>query len=242
MAPTDEAASRVQVSSHDWSPRSISGLIHELRTPLASLLVSAELLADDTRLGERQSRLARSLHDAAADLRALIDDLGELNRIRGGRVEPAAAPVELVSLLEELAATVRDRLATDGVELAVAVDPASPAEVRTDRSRLLRALHELVLSAAKSGARRIEVRAAMEDSPPRLLLTVSDDGERLDAPGVEALCEPFALAHARTRRVHGGMGLGPALARAIARLLGGDVSITSDDTGTSALLSLPLAA
>ena len=215
-------------------------MIHELRTPLASLLVSAELLADDKRLGERQSRLAQSLHDAAADLRVLIDDLGELNRIRAGRVEPAAAPVELVRLLEDLAATVRDRLTTDGVDLAVAIDPASPAEVRTDRPRLLRALRELVLSAAKSGARRIEVRAAVEDGPARLVFTVSDDGERLDAPGVEALYEPFALAHARTRRVHGGMGLGPALARAITRLLGGDVSITSDGTATRATLSLPL--
>jgi signal transduction histidine kinase len=223
----------------EWSPRSISGLIHELRTPLASLLVSAELLAEDSRLGERQARLARSLHDAAADLRALIDDLGELNRIRGGRVEPSPVPVDAVRLLEDLASATKAQLA-DGIALATAIDPGLPGEVRADRPRLLRALRELVLSAAKGGARRIDVRAAATAGASRVVFTVSDDGERLDAAGVESLCEPFALAHARTRRAHGGMGLGPSLARAIARLLGGDVVVASDETGTRATLSLPL--
>src|SRR4051794_38850612 len=83
-----------------WSGRFLSALVHELRTPLASLMLTAELLAEDPRLEPRQARYARTVGDAAADLRALLDDVGELNRVRAGRVAAVHVATPLAEILE----------------------------------------------------------------------------------------------------------------------------------------------
>ena len=233
--PADDAAA---VGRPAWTPRFLSAVVHEVRTPLSSLLLTAELLADDPRLEPRQQRFARSLLEAAGDLRALVDDLGELNRLRGGRVRRLDVPVPLAELLAELARELRDRLAERGVAWEVTVDPGAPTEVVTDSSWLHRIGAQLAASALAAGARRLDWRLAA--APAGVALSLTDDGEPVAGEELARLFEPFAVAGSRVRRSHGGSGLGLAVAAAAARMLGGALEATSDGPGATLVLTLPL--
>ena len=222
-----------------WTPRFVSAVVHELRTPLSSLLLTAELLADDPRLDPRQARFAGALLEAAGDLRALVDDLGELNRLHGGRARVMPGPVSPAALLAGAATFLHEPLAEREAVWEVAMEDGAPAEVESDGSWVQRVLVQLTGSALAAGARRLDWRVA--PAPAGVTLSLRDDGERLAAAELPLLFEPFGLTVARVRRPHGGSGLGLAVADAAARRLGGSLAAASDEAGTTLTLTLPLA-
>jgi signal transduction histidine kinase len=224
-----------------WSTAFLSALVHELRTPLASLLLTAELLADDAKLDARQSRFARNLLTAGGDLRALLDDLGELNRVHAGRIEPARSEVPLGELLAALEEACRESAPPAGPELAVAVAPGAPPTLRTDAARLVRALRLMVAAAQSAGAGRVELRVSAEGAGERLRFALRDDGEPLPTDAA-SLFVPFGSSAARAQRAHGGHSLGLPLAAALATLLGGELTATAGDGGPCLTLALPLEA
>ena len=223
-----------------WSARFLSAVVHEVRTPLSSLLLTAELLAEDPRLDPRQARFASTLYESAADLRALVDDLGELNRVRGGRARVLVATVPLADLFAELEESLRERVSDRGAAWQVTAAPGAPAELVSDVSWLHRIGEQMAASALAAGAQRLDWRVAAAGGGVALVL--EDDGERLPAEELAKLFEPFASAAARVRRSHGGSGLGLALAAAAARLLGGTLAASSEERGTTLTLRLPLVA
>ena len=131
----------------------VSKLGHELRTPLGSVLMMAELLAENGpgNLTEKQLAYARKIHRAASEMRALLDETSILAKIEGGRLELYAQELALAELgrhVEEI----------HGVRVELAAD--APASVVTDRSRLERIFAALVGSAGDAaGAVRIARRS-----------------------------------------------------------------------------------
>jgi signal transduction histidine kinase len=221
-----------------WTPRFLSAAVHELRTPLSSLLLTAEMLAGDARLEPRQARFAGALHEAANDLRALLDDLGELNRLVGGRVQAHVAPLRLPDVLAEVAIELREALAERGASWEVMEDDAAPREVSSDPVWLQRIAERLARSALAAGARRLGWRVAPATGGA-VTLALADDGEPPQARDLGALFEPFAPAGARVKRPHGGSGLGLAIAAAAAHLLGGTLAASAGDGETRLVLTLP---
>jgi signal transduction histidine kinase len=130
--------------------------------------------------------------------------------------------------------------------LETAVEPGGPAALATDAALLGRALEALVRSAAAAGARRVELRVTggpLEGNPAgRVVFLVADDGEAVPPSDLPRLLVPFAVSSARTRRPHGGSGLGLALAAALVRALGGELEAAgpaNGDRGLTLRLSLP---
>jgi signal transduction histidine kinase len=235
MAPPDPPGA----SDAAWSTAFLSALVHELRTPLASLLLTAEVLAGDDSLDARQGRYARGMLAAGSDLRALLDDLGELNRLRAGRVEPALADVPLPDLRAAVESGCAELLAPAGGQLAVvASERALPVSVRTDQARVVRVVRQAAAAALAAGARRIELRLGAVADELRLELT--DDGAPVASDEAAALFVPFAGSSARAQRPHGGHSLGLPLAAAIVARLGGRLTVASDAGGTRLTLALPL--
>jgi signal transduction histidine kinase len=222
-----------------WSGRFLSALVHELRTPLASLLLTAELLADDPRLKPRQARYARSVGEAAGDLRALLDDVGDLNRLRAGRVTITRAEARLAEVIESALGPLRKLAVAEGVVLEAETAPGTPATLVTDAAQLARALRNLVGSALRCGARRVELRAEARGDALHLLIV--DDGAAIGAEEGARLFEPFAGTSARARRAHGGSSLALPLAAGLASLLGGRLELDSEAARPTLRLVLPLA-
>jgi signal transduction histidine kinase len=210
-----------------WSTAFLSALVHELRTPVASLLLTADLLAADPRLDPRHARYARSLEEAAADLQALLDEVGELNRLRAGRVEVRRAAVPVEEVLDAALEPVRADASPAAPTLLADVRDGVPRDLVTDGALLARALTALVRSALAGGARRVEIRVGLEpaggETAARTCFDVIDDGDMVPPGELARLFAPFAPALSRTRRAHGGTSLGLAVAAALAGLLGAEL-------------------
>jgi len=221
-----------------WSTRFVSALVHELRTPLASLLLTAELLADDPHLEPRQARYAKTVGEAAADLRALLDDVADLNRLRGGRVSVTATEVVLAEVLAAAVAPFRRTTQAEGVTVLVDAAPGTPERVTVDGAHLLRILQAMVGAALRAGAQRVELLAFAVGG--ELHIDVRDDGAAPSAEDLPHLFDAFATIGGRTRRPHGGSSLALTVARELAVLLRGSLEATTDEGHTRLRLTLPV--
>jgi signal transduction histidine kinase len=226
-----------------WTASFLSALVHELRTPVASLTLTADLLAEPPPSDPLRARYARAVGEAAADLRELLEDVGDLNRLLDGRALPQPAPVGVDDLLRRVAEAPRPRGAEEGTEVIVHRAEDVPATLVTDGALLARALASAVHSALGARARRIEVRCqrepAVDGGEGHVAFVVADDGDAVRAEDLPRLFVPFAVSTARTRRPQGGNGIALALAAAIAAALGGELGAQSDGEGTRLRLVLP---
>ncbi|HEX2642162.1 MAG TPA: HAMP domain-containing sensor histidine kinase, partial [Thermoanaerobaculia bacterium] len=120
----------------------VSALMHELRTPLASLRMLAELLsaAPQSRLGDQEKRYVENVHEVVRDIQGLVGDVAELSQLLAGRTQVRAEEVSLRSLVDEVEAAVRPQVWERGIALTDSVDPAVPRQVSTDPDRLRRIL------------------------------------------------------------------------------------------------------
>lgn len=222
--------------------RVLSGLTHELRTPLGSILMMSELLAENPagRLDDREIRYAQNIHRAVSDLLELVDQVGELARIEAGRMKVTATAVKLADLRARLEERYAARAEELGLTLAVEVAPDGAPSVTTDREKAERILDLLIESALKVGERgggvRIELAGA-EDG--RFEAVVGDSGAPPTDDEQQVLFEPFAAAGPRSSRRFGGSGLGLPLAHALAVLLKGELSAECSPGGCRFRLHLP---
>ena len=225
------------------SPRSmLSGLTHELRTPLNSILMMSELLAEDPdgRLGEREARYARNIHQAAQDLLELVNQAGEIGRIESGRLALEVRSVALADLARRIEEEHREEAERARTRLAVTVAPGAPERVVTDPAKLVKAVG-LVIDAALHAAKGGEVTATLEPaSGGGVTVAVVDSGPPLSESECTALFVPFGGAGPRTARRFGGTGLALSIAWALAQFLGGELTARpAGESGCRYLLTLP---
>lgn len=229
--------------------RFLSGLVHELRTPLGSMLMLAELLGENSsgRLGDRELKYVQNIHRATSDVLALISAVGFLNRIEAGRVEVLVSPVPVAALAAQLEEELQPLAEHKGLAFDVEVAPEVPEILRTDRKLLGRMVHELVSNAVQvteRGSVAVRLSAPAAASPgagERFTLAVRDTGVAVPAESLDALFEPFSHANPRSSRKLGGTGLGLAVAQALARLLGGDLDARSEAGTVTLTAELPVA-
>jgi len=224
--------------------RILSGLTHELRTPLGSILMMSELLAENAsgHLDARETRYAQNIHRAAADLLELINQLGELSRVEAGRTRGGETTLEPRKLAERLEQRFAAHAADAGTRLLFDVAPGVPATVPLDGEKVERIVVLLLESALKvsaEGAVRVEIGAGPDDAPGGLEIRVRDSGEPLSEAERRVLFVPFGAAGARSSRQFGGSGLGLPLAHALAELLGGSLAATAARDGCRLTLRLP---
>ena len=228
---TDEAQRR----AHEFKAAFLRRMAHEMRTPLASMLMLAELLADNAggRLGEREVGYAEKLLQAGGEIRDLIEEVLDLSRLETGAVEVDTSEVALATMLEEVAAEFDDLAGDAPIELAAAVDAELPSTLRTDRVQLRRLLRLILAHAARATAEGIVRLRAHQGSEAMIELVVSDDGEGLTEEERREAFEPFAP---------GQRGLRLPIARRLAELLGGTLAWDGEELrGNTLVLRLPSA-
>ncbi|WP_062392351.1 sensor histidine kinase [Gordonia phthalatica] len=198
--------------------RFASDVSHELRSPLAALVPAAEVLeeelADDAGV---RGRAARLVGTEVTSLSALVDDLLEMARRDAGTAE---IHVEEIDVAEVLAAALRQR-GWERVPLTMGDVTTFP----TDRRRLVAVVTNLVGNALRHGGEPVSVDVAR--SSDALSVTVTDHGDGVTPDHLPHIFERmYKASDARTRT--GGAGIGLAIARENARLLGGDVVYVRD--------------
>ena len=232
--------------SNRYKSEFLANVSHELRTPLNSILLLSKMLAAETSgLSEGQRRQARVIHEAGADLRALIDNILDISRIEAGHVAIHLEWVELAPLLRELMELVGPLLAEKPVRLELHIDPAAPGRIHTDREKLRQILKNFLSNAIKftdQGYITLSLEHRPDEERP-LALCVADTGIGIPEDKQEIIFEAFQQADGSTRRRYGGTGLGLSISRELASLLGARIEVHSQSgAGARFDLLLPISA
>ena len=231
----DEKSEQLRAASQS-KDRFWANVSHELRTPLNSIIGLTRLLAEPTGgLDSEQLYQVGLIKNTAGTLLSLVNDLLDVAKAESGQLALNPAEVSLPTLLATLRALTRPMVEGKPVDVVVSAEGA-PATVLTDEKALTAILRNLLSNAIKytdSG----EVRVAVRTVTGRVELQVSDTGTGIPAGQLERVFEEFYQVPGARR---GGTGLGLPYARRLSRLLGGELTLTSEaGQGTTAVLSLP---
>jgi PAS domain S-box-containing protein len=208
----------------------LANMSHELRTPMNAIIGFAYLLEREITAPKPRERLAK-ITRAAQNLLALLNEILDLAKIEAGRLDLERVEFSLQQVLDQALALLRERAAEKDLTLVVWIDPAVPPSLRGDPLRLGQMVTNYLGNAIKFSAHgEVQVRAQVRDEDPAgvlLRLEVKDQGVGI-APEDQALIfQPFVQVDSSTTRRFGGSGLGLALVKRLAALMGGEVGVTS---------------
>ncbi len=220
----------------------LANMSHELRTPLNSILGYTFLLQNHSApLVEEQQAALQKINASANALLSLINDLIELTQVKLDRATVNATPEDAVLLAKRAA----DRAGPfpDTITFRLFAMP-DRIPLQTDGDKVVKILENL-LSNAKKFTREGEVSLTVRQTGPRnarrVEWTVKDSGIGIPADQQEAIFDEFRQVDGSSTRLYGGTGLGLALSLALARLLGGEISVESEPgVGSTFVLRLPL--
>ena len=212
----------------------LANMSHEIRTPFMGLQGMLRLLGD-TALDERQARYLRTASASARHLLTLLDDILDTSRLEAGRMTIETAPMDLLALLSDIESLMRPLAEGKGLRLHFEVHPSLPARVRADPTRLRQVLFNLMSNAIKfteRGSVRLLVQPLdgpppAADAPQSWSFVVEDTGIGIDAATLARLFNRFSRADESRSRRFGGTGLGLEISRALARLMDGDITVSS---------------
>jgi PAS domain S-box-containing protein len=219
----------------------LANMSHEIRTPMNTVLGMA-------RIGERDSESEKSretfghILQAGVHLLGVINDILDFSKIEAGKMAVEARAFNLAAAVANAMGLMNERASAKGLALTLDAAADLPGWVAGDRLRLEQVLLNLLGNAVKFtelGEVSLAVRRVGED----ILFRVADSGIGMTPEQVARLFSAFEQADSSTTRQFGGTGLGLAISRNLARLMGGDIGVTSEmDNGSVFTLHLPLPA
>ena len=230
-AAKDEAERRRHEAEEAVAAKSafVAMISHELRTPISAILAGAARLHSD--LPDAASKThAQLIGDAGAMMRTLLNDLLDLSRLDAGRMAVEQAPFDLRQAMADTLRLWRPDAHKKGLRLRVEGAAHLPRWVAGDSLRLRQVLNNLLSNAIKfTGRGAVTVWLAVRESGDHLVFeaVVADTGRGLTEEQMARLFTPFDQLAANVAREHGGSGLGLVISRELARLMGGDLTVTS---------------
>jgi signal transduction histidine kinase len=209
----------------------LSSMSHELRTPLNAIIGLTDMMvANAARFGtEKALEPLKRIHNAGTHLLGLINQVLDLSKIEAGKLELSPESVALVPLIDQVIGTAR-QLAEQSNNRLVVDAPEDLGTLTVDPMRLRQILLNLLSNACKftkQGDVTLRVRRLANDQT-WVELAVIDTGIGMTPEQLGKLFQEFSQAEASTAKTYGGTGLGLAITRKLARLMGGDVTVTSE--------------
>jgi signal transduction histidine kinase len=216
----------------------LSTLSHELRTPLNAIVGWSTLLRENDFPAERTAQALETIERNARVQARLIEDLLDLSRIEQGRLVLSVGPVEMVKVVEAAIETVRPACDAKGLRLQPVLD--SHATIVGDPDRLQQIVWNLLSNAMKFTPKGGRIRVSLSRAQSHVELTVSDNGQGIDASFLPHVFDRFRQGDASISRRLGGLGLGLAIVRSLVELHGGTIVAHSDGPGEGANFTVRL--
>jgi len=206
----------------------LATLAHELRNPLAPMLLATEVLRRAT--SAEQTSIARAAIDRqVATMARVIDDLADVSRISDGKMDLHCKTVELADVLRRALETTQPLLATAGQELLLELPQAS-LWLHADPTRLAQALSNLINNASKYSAPHYRIWVSAREVDGHAVVRVRDEGMGIEPEMLARVWDLFVQGGKFLER-GSGLGVGLTIARTIVELHGGSVEARSDGLG-----------
>lgn len=206
----------------------LANMSHELRTPFQGLIGMLQLLRG-SRLDETQQDYLRTAYESAEHLLGVLNDILDISSIESGSIKLKPTPVSLVELARTTEDLMRPLMEDKGLAFRVTTDPELAPWVMADALRVRQIVFNLLSNALKFTARgsvTLDLRVDPQQ-PSTVVIEVADTGIGIDRQTLDRLFQRFHQGNESTERGFGGTGLGLEISRSLARMMGGDITVSS---------------
>ena len=225
-----EAARDKANAANDAKSNFLGVISHELRTPMNGVLGAAQLLSA-TRLETTQREYLSIIRNSGDNLLSLLNDILDMTKIEAGKMNFEVVDIVIDGLNKRITGPFEAQAEAKGLTFVTTVEGEIPTVVRGDPLRVCQVVQNLLSNAVKfteAGEIHYLVRGhRVSDQRVRFEFVVQDSGAGIAASDLERLFMPFTQVDTSSTRRFGGTGLGLTIARRMANIMGGDITVTS---------------
>ena len=223
----------------------LANMSHELRTPLNSIIVLSQLLENkkgNEPLTEKQLEYSRTIHSSGKNLLRLIDDILDLSKVESGKIDINFDQVNLAELAENTKSLFTPIILQKNIDFNIEIEDGLPEKIISDEQRLQQIINNLLSNAFKfteTGYVKMNIcrpkeedikNYKIEENVNKLIsIEIIDTGIGIPADKQTLIFEAFKQVDGTISRKYGGTGLGLSISRELARLLGGNIYLKSEE-------------
>lgn len=237
---SSERAARAEAErANQFKDEFLATLSHELRTPLQAIIGWTQLLKTGALNPEDLAEGIKVIERNAQTQAQLISDLLDVARITSGKLRLDVQPVDPIAVVEAALIAVLPAASAKEIKLLKMLDP-SAGPISGDPSRLQQVVWNLVTNAVKFTPKGGKVEATLRRIDSHIEIVIADSGQGIPETLLPVIFDRFRQGDASTTRVHGGLGLGLAIAKQLVELHGGQISVESEGLGKGAKFTVKL--
>ena len=209
----------------------LATMSHEIRTPMNAIIGFSDLLSDED-LTDSQSQNVNIIRESGGNLLSLINDILDFSKIEAGQLATEIIDCSLTTLLNSVESLMRPKATEKGIEFEIIETGGLPAQIKTDPTRLRQCLINLINNSIKftsSGHIHVSVSLAERNNEPLIRFDIEDTGIGIPADKQGTVFESFSQADGSHTRKYGGTGLGLTITKQLVELLGGRITLVSEE-------------